>query len=470
MSHSKGGRKRTRESAAVASSNNPTKLPKSSSNETASAAKDSKGKVREIFDTLDYGPAPESPSVVEAWLDDHGRSFGHFINGQWVKPDGRKTYDSFNPSNGDKLASTIQGTMEDVELAVKCAREAYNKWSALPGHVRARHLYSVARHVQKHARLLSVMESMDNGKSIRESRDCDIPLVVRHLYHHAGWAELMETEMRGWTSLGVVAAIVPWNFPLMLLSWKVCPALAMGNTVVLKPASYTRLTALMFAEICTEAGLPPGVFNVVTGAGSFGSLLATHPDVDKVGFTGSTEVGQILRKATAGTGVKLGLELGGKSPFVVFDTADLDSAVEGIVDAIFFNQGQVCSAGSRLLVQENISEVMISKIKERMNHLRLGDSLDKSIDMGAIVDESQKKTIEGFITKAREEGAEVYQSCASMPSTGCYFPPTLITKVQTVSVCVQEEVSQYIPVYSCISQYIMADIWSSAGGINISYS
>eukprot|EP00800_Vazella_pourtalesii_P016613 TRINITY_DN4830_c1_g1_i1.p1 TRINITY_DN4830_c1_g1~~TRINITY_DN4830_c1_g1_i1.p1 ORF type:complete len:684 (+),score=167.23 TRINITY_DN4830_c1_g1_i1:35-2053(+) len=250
----------------------------------------------------------------------------------------------------------------------------------------------------------------------------------------------MDTELSGWKSVGVVAAIVPWNFPLMLLSWKVCPALAMGNTVVLKPATYTRLTALLFAEICAEAGLPPGVLNVVTGNGAFGQELACHVDVDKVAFTGSTEVGQVLRQATAGTGKKLSLELGGKSPVVVFDTADVDSAVEGIVDAIWFNQGQVCSAGSRLLVQETIAERMVLKLKDRMSHLRLGDSLDKGIDMGAIVDPAQRRSVETYVERARQEGAEVYQACASIPSKGCFYPPTLITNVQPVSKVVQEEI------------------------------
>lgn len=399
-----------------------------------------KPSVAEIFDSLEYGPAPESPAVAQAWLEDHERNFGHFINNQWVRPEGRKTYSSYNPATGELLANTVQGTEEDVELAVKCARKAFESWSTLPGHVRARHIYSIARHVQKHMRLISVLESLDNGKPIRESRDCDVPLVARHLYHHSGWAQLMDDEMKDWAPVGVIGAIVPWNFPLMLLSWKVCPALAMGNTVVLKPASYTRLSALLFAEICAEAGLPPGVFNVVTGNGAFGSKLATHEDVDKIGFTGSTEVGQILRKAVAGTGKKISLELGGKSPFVVYDSADIDSAVEGVVNAIWFNQGQVCSAGSRLIVQETVSEKMVTKIKERMSHLRLGDSLDKSIDMGAIVDPSQRKSVDEFVQKAKQEGAHVFQSCACMPSKGCFYPPTLVTNVQPVSTVVQEEV------------------------------
>ena len=451
---------RSKRSAAATSSTQeavgtPIKVAKLSSTTATAAistAAEAKGKqkaaittepgptVRSLLPTLPYGPAPESPAVAKAWIQDHGSSFGHFINGSWVKPEGRQTYDTFNPSTGEKLASTIQGVKEDVDVAVAATKTAFESWSKLPPHVRARHLYSVARHIQKHARLISVVESLDNGKPIRESRDVDIPLVARHLYHHAGWAQLMDEEMKNWAPIGVVCAIVPWNFPLMLLSWKVCPALAMGNTVVLKPASYTRLSALLFAEICAEAGLPPGVFNVVTGPGSFGQMLATHPDVDKVGFTGSTEVGQKLRAATAGTGKKISLELGGKSPFVVFDSADMDTTVEGVVDAIFFNQGQVCSAGSRLIVQENIADRMVAKIKERMTHLRLGDSLDKGIDMGAIVDPTQRKSIDEYVQQARREGAEVYQACACMPSHGCFYPPTLISQVQPVSLCVQEEI------------------------------
>ncbi|XP_053546742.1 aldehyde dehydrogenase family 16 member A1 [Bombina bombina] len=378
--------------------------------------------------------------IYQAWLDARGRSFGHFVDGKWLNPDGRQTYVTKNPATGETLATTIQGNDEDLDTAVSAAKKAYESWSKLPCHVRARYLYSIARTVQKHQRLLSVIESMDNGKPIRESRDCDLPLVVRHFYHHAGWAQLRDTEMKGWKPLGVVAAIVPWNFPLMLLTWKICPALAMGNTVVLKPATYTRLTALLLAEICAEAGLPPGVFNVVTGNGAFGGKLADHPDVDKVAFTGSTEVGRILRKATAGTGKKLSLELGGKSPFIVFDTADLDSAVEGLVDAIWFNQGQVCSAGSRLLMQESIVEDLIRRLKQRMSHLRLGDSLDKTIDVGALVDETQKKSISEFVEEARSEGAEVFQAPCVLPTKGLFYPPTLITGVDTTSRCVREEI------------------------------
>ncbi|XP_071943662.1 aldehyde dehydrogenase family 16 member A1-like [Antedon mediterranea] len=408
-------------------------------NNTSSLSTESNS-VAGIFDTMSYGPAPETENAAQAWIEKHKRSFGHFIDNKWVKPVGRKTYTSKSPVTGEVLSETIQGEEEDIELAVSAAHKAFQSWSKLSCDVRARYLYSIARHVQKHSRLLSVVEALDNGKSIRETRDCDIPLVVRHFYHHAGWAELMDSEMSNWKPVGVVGAIVPWNFPLMLLTWKVCPALAMGNTVVLKPATYTRLSALLFAEICAEAGLPPGVFNVVTGNGAFGSKLAMHQQVDKVAFTGSTQVGQILRKLTAGSGKKLSLELGGKSPVVVFESADLDSTVEGIVDAIWFNQGQVCSAGSRLIVQETVLEELVDKLKERMKHLRLGHSLDKAIDMGPIVDPSQKKSISDYVERARKEGAEVYQVPGCLPKEGCYYPPTLITKVQTSSVVVMEEI------------------------------
>ncbi|GAB1606851.1 uncharacterized protein LOC115222823 [Argonauta hians] len=395
---------------------------------------------RDIFDSLSYGPAPEADTIVQEWLKKHNREFGHFIDGAWVKPEGRKTLNSTNPSTGEVLATTLQGDQDDVEAAVKAARKAFTSWSTLPPHTRARHLYSIARTIQKHQKLLSVLESMDNGKPIRETRDYDIPTVINHVYHHAGWAQLMDTELKGWKPLGVVVGIVPWNFPLMILMWKVCPALAMGNTVILKPASYTRLSCLLLAEIFAQAGLPAGVFNVVTGNGALGSSLAQHIEVDKVAFTGSTGVGQTLRRLTAGSGKKLSLELGGKSPVVVFENADLDSAVEGVVDAIWFNQGQVCCAGSKLLVQESVYDTMISKLKERLDHFRIGSGQDKTIDMGAIVNESQRQTIEDYVTAARNEGADVYQPSVKLPDRGCYYLPTLITNVQTVSKVVEEEI------------------------------
>ncbi|HLV44601.1 MAG TPA: aldehyde dehydrogenase family protein, partial [Aggregatilineales bacterium] len=349
-------------------------------------------------------------------------------------------YTNYNPATGEKLAETAQAGEADVDAAVDAARAAFAGWSVTPGHARARYLYSIARHVQKHARLLAVLETMDNGKPIRESRDIDVPLVARHFYYHAGWAQLMESELPDYRPLGVVGQIIPWNFPLLMLAWKIAPAIAMGNTVVLKPASYTRLTALLFAQIVAEAGLPPGVVNILTGSSKMGSLLVEHPGVDKIAFTGSTDVGRILRRQTAGSGKKLSLELGGKSPFVVYEDADLDSAVEGLVDAIWFNQGQVCCAGSRLLVQENIADRFIDKLKRRMDTLRVGDPLDKGIDIGAIVDEKQRETIEAWVRRGVAEGAEVYQPDIEMPGQGCFYPPTLLTGVEPSASVVQEEI------------------------------
>lgn len=394
--------------------------------------------VADLFKSMEYGPAPESDKVAQAWLDDHDRAFGHFIGNEWVKPKDRKSYETSTPATGKVLASTVQGNKEDVDQAVKVAKAAQVQWSQLSAHERSKHLYSIARHVQKHHRLISVVEALDNGKSIRETRDADIQVVVRHLYHYAGWAELMPETCANWAPVGVVGAIVPWNFPLMLLTWKVAPALAMGNTVVLKPATVTRLSALLFAEICAEAGLPPGVFNVVTGGGAMGQVLAEHPMVDKVAFTGSTEIGKVLKKAVAGTGKKISLELGGKSPVVIYENADLDSAVEAVVDAIWFNQGQVCSAGSKLLIQEPIFERFVGKLKNRLGHFRIGNNMDKAVDMGAIVSEDQKKTIQEYVEDARQEGADIFQT--NYPTTGCFYPPTLITNVNTASRVVMEEI------------------------------
>ncbi len=338
--------------------------------------------VAEIFEEMSYGPAPESDAPVREWLARHRNEFGHYINGRWTKP--HELFDAFNPANAQIIARVSQGSEADVDAAVGAARGAQHAWRALGGHGRARHLYALARAVQKHSRLLAVLEAMDNGKPIRETRDIDIPLVARHFYHHAGWAQLLDTEFAGYTAAGVVGQIIPWNFPLLMLAWKVAPALAAGCTVVLKPAEFTPLTALCFAELADTLGLPPGVLNVVTGDGEPGKALVMHPDVDKLAFTGSTEVGRHIRRATAGTGKKLTLELGGKSPFVVFEDADLDSVVEGAVDAIWFNQGQVCCAGSRLLVQEGIAERLEEKLRARMERLRVGSPLDKAVDMGAI--------------------------------------------------------------------------------------
>jgi len=397
-------------------------------------------KLLEIFNTMEYGPAPESPDAVNAWLDEHKRKFGLFINNEWVTPKGAKYYSSYDPSNGELLAETVQAGKKEVDASISAARTAFGTWSKTPGVVRARYLYAIARNIQKHHRLLAVLESMDNGKPIRESRDIDVPLLARHFYYYAGWAQLMETELRDYQPVGVVGQIIPWNFPLLMLAWKIAPAIAMGNTVVLKPASYTRLSALLFAEIVAEAGVPAGVVNVITGSSSAGSMIVEHPDVDKIAFTGSTDVGRILRKQTAGSGKKLSLELGGKSPFVVFDDADLDGAVEGVVDAIWFNQGQVCCAGSRLIVQENVAAKFIQKLKARMEHLRVGDPLDKAIDMGAIVDQSQWDTIDGWVKTGIAEGAECYQPNITLPANGLYYKPTLLTGLDPAAATVQEEI------------------------------
>ena len=390
--------------------------------------------IAEKFVTMEYGPAPEDPKEAESWLERHGRRFGLFIGGAWQAPAAGAYFDTLDPSNGEKLAQVAQGGAADIDAAVGAARAASPKWRGLTPHARARYLYALARLVQKHSRLLAVLETMDNGKPIRESRDIDIPLVARHFYYHAGWAQLFEQEFAGYEPCGVVGQIIPWNFPLLMLAWKIAPALATGNTVVLKPAEFTPLSALAFAELCQEAGLPAGIVNIVTGDGSTGEALVKHPDVDKIAFTGSTEVGRAIRSATATSHKRLSLELGGKSPFIVFEDADLDSAVEGLVDGIWFNQGQVCCAGSRLLMQESIAETLMSKIRDRMSSLRIGDPLDKAIDIGAIVARVQLERIERMVAQGVAEGATCWQPKVELPSQGFYFPPTLLSNVQPTSI------------------------------------
>ena len=397
-------------------------------------------KVAEIFETMEYGPAPESPATAQAWLADHDHDFGLFIDNEWVKPEGRDTMSAINPANGVELARVTIAGKDAVDAALGAARAAQKEWAQTPDHQRARHLYAIARGIQKHHRLLAVLESLDNGKSIRESRDLDVPLVARHFYYHAGWAQLMSKELPGYEPLGVVGQIIPWNFPLLMLAWKIAPALAMGNTVVLKTAPATPLTALLFAEIVAEAGLPPGVVNILTGDDETGKLITAHPGFDKFAFTGSTEVGKIIRRVTAGRGVKLSLELGGKSPFLVFEDADRFAAIEGLVDAIWFNQGEVCCAGSRLLVQESIAERFYDHLRRRMNKLRVSDPLDKSIDIGAIVDRVQLERIDAWVQRGVAEGATLYQSDCTLPEGGCFYPPTLLTGVSTASSVVQEEI------------------------------
>jgi aldehyde dehydrogenase (NAD+) len=391
--------------------------------------------IKEIFDSMAYGPAPESAAEALAWIARQDGTFGHFIDGNFTAPG--ETFTTHNPATGKPLAQVTQGTANDVATAVQAARRAQPKWAKLPAHKRAQTLYALARLTQKHSRLLATLETLDNGKPIRESRDIDIPLVARHFSYHAGLAQLLPSEHPDLTPLGVCGAIIPWNFPLLMLAWKVAPALAAGNTVVLKPAEYTPLTALLFAEISREAGLPKGVLNIVTGDGSTGAALV-DAQVDKIAFTGSTSVGKRIREATAGTGKALTLELGGKSPYIVFDDADLDSAIEGLVDAIWFNQGQVCCAGSRLLVQEGIAPRFYEKLKHRMDGLRVGDPLDKAIDIGAIVDPIQLDAITRLV-KENPEG-DHYQAPCPLPTSGCFYPPTLITGLGTASPLMQEEI------------------------------
>ncbi len=394
--------------------------------------------VAEIFESMAYGPAPESPTIAQDWLKEHGPQMKMYIGGEWVSGDDH--FDSVNPATGKPLIQVAQASKANVDAAVKAARAAFKSWGKTPGHVRARYLYALARQVQKHARLLAVLESMDNGKPIRETRDIDIPLVARHFYHHAGWAQLMDSEFPGYGPVGVVGQIIPWNFPLLMLAWKIAPALAMGNTVVLKPAEFTSVTALKFAEICEEIGLPKGVVNIITGDGKVGEMIVNHPDIAKIAFTGSTDVGRIIRKATAGSGKRLSLELGGKSPFIVFDDADLDSVVEGVVDAIWFNQGQVCCAGSRLLVQEDVESKLIGKLRERMERLRVGDPLDKAVDIGAIIAPVQLEKIKRLVAQGSDEGAKVWQPSWACPTEGYFFPPTLFTNVSPAATIAQVEI------------------------------
>jgi aldehyde dehydrogenase (NAD+) len=394
--------------------------------------------IHDILDTMDYGPSPESLQPAKDWLQQHANGFGLFINNQFTTP--HDLFAAHNPADNSKLAALTQANGSEVDAAVAAAHAALAPWQALSGHQRARVLYTLARLLQKHARLFAVLETMDNGKPIRESRDIDIPLAARHFSYHAGWAQLIPSEMPQYRAVGVVAQIVPWNFPLLMLAWKIAPALACGNTVVLKPAESTSLTALLFAELCQEAQVPPGVINIITGDGKVGAALAEHAGVDKIAFTGSTEVGRAIRQATAGSGKKISLELGGKSPYIVFEDADPDGAIEGLVDSIWFNQGQVCCAGSRLLVQESVAERFIAKLKLRMANLRIGNPADKSTDVGTLVNREQWQRVHDLVEGARAEGCQVWQADAgktagntdiSQPGNGFYYPPTLITGAST---------------------------------------
>ena len=389
------------------------------------------------FKNIKYGPAPEDDKDVLKWIKNLSSPNRIYINGKWTLSKSSKTLQAINPSTNSKLFKLVVSSKKDVDSAVIAANKAYPKWSKLSSYKRSQYLYALARLIQKHARFLSVLESIDNGKPIRETRDIDIPLVARHFYYHAGWAAKSKDTVK---SLGVVGQIIPWNFPLLMLAWKIAPAIACGNTVVLKPAEYTSLTAIFFAELCMKAKLPNGVINIVTGDGSTGQYITNHPLVKKIAFTGSTEVGKKIIASTSNTNKKLTMELGGKSPFIVFEDADLDSAVEGVVDAIWFNQGQVCCAGSRLLIQESIEKKFIKKLKQRMEKLRVGNPLDKSIDIGAIVAPVQLKKIDSLVKKGVKEGAKLWQPSWSCPKEGLFYPPSLFTNVTPASYIAQIEI------------------------------
>lgn len=405
--------------------------------------------VKEIFTTMDYGPAPESAEPAVAWLARYGRRFDHFIGGRFTPPKGGSYVPTANPATGEVLAEVAQGGERDIDAAVRAARRAYSAWSALSGHQRARYLYAMARHIHKHARLFVVLETLNAGTPIRETRDSHL-LVIRHFEHYAGWAELREDRFAGYEPIGVCGQIIPWTYPLWTLARQVAPALAAGNTVVLKPSELTPLTALRFAELCQEIGLPPGVVNIVTGDGDTGAWLVKHPGVAKLAFTGSTEVGKRIRSESAGGGKQLTLALGGTVFHIVFDDADLDSAAESIVDAIWV-KGHV-GAGSRLLVQEGIAASVYAKLRARMETLRVGDPLDRTIDLGAIIPPGQRHKIQALVARSQAEGADCWQPSwakgwgsedaagPSLPNAGCVYPPTLITKLEPADTVAQIEI------------------------------
>ncbi|MDG4899486.1 MULTISPECIES: aldehyde dehydrogenase family protein [unclassified Mesorhizobium] len=396
--------------------------------------------ILERYRAMEYGPAPEARNEADAWLAGRDFSRALFIDGAWKAAASGKTFDTSEPSSGKLLAKISDAGAGDIDAAVAAAAKALPKWSASSGYARAKVLYAIGRAMQRHQRLFAVLESIDNGKPIRESRDIDVPLAIRHFIHHAGWAQTLEKDFPDHKPVGVVGQVIPWNFPLLMLAWKIAPALAAGCTVVLKPAEFTPLTAILFAEICERAGVPKGVVNIVQGGPEAGAAIVNHPGVQKIAFTGSSEVGKIIRKATAGSGKRPSLELGGKSAFVVFEDADLDSAVEGLVDGIWFNQGQVCCAGSRLLVQEGIAEAFIAKVKVRMSRLRVGSPLDKNTDIGPLVDRTQLDRVKGLIAEGARQGATCWQPDAALPTTGYYHLPTLATSVSPANILAQEEV------------------------------
>jgi aldehyde dehydrogenase (NAD+) len=395
---------------------------------------------KKIIDNLDwsYSPSPESTAHIQL-----KERYDLYINGKWVKPSSGKYFPTTNPATEEVLAEVAHANEKDVDLAVAAARKAYTDvWSKLSGAERAKYIYRIARMMQERAREFAVIETLDGGKTIRESRDIDVPLACNHFFYYAGWADKLEYAFpnRKVEALGVAGQIIPWNFPLLMAAWKIAPALAAGNTVVLKPAETTPLTALKLAEIIHDCGLPPGVVNIVTGFGDTGAAIVNHQDVDKIAFTGSTAVGKIIQKAVAGTNKKLTLELGGKSANIVFEDAPIDQAVEGIINGIFFNQGHVCCAGSRLLVQESVADLVIRKLKDRLNTLYVGDPMDKNTDVGAINSKEQLETIHKFIEIGKQEGTEMYQSACSIPAKGHFCPPTLFINVAQSSVIVQQEI------------------------------
>ncbi len=395
-------------------------------------------KVIKNFQNISYGPAPEDNKEVNSWIKNLKIPNNHFINGKFVKSSSSKKLNIINPSTNKKIATLSIASKKDVNAAVSAAKKAHIKWSKFSSFDRSKYLYALARLIQKNSRFISVLETIDNGKPIRETRDIDIPLVARHFYYHAGWAARNTNNSDN--SIGVIGQIIPWNFPLLMLAWKIAPAIALGNTVVLKPAEYTSLTALYFAELCKKAKIPQGVINIITGDGSTGEHITSHKDIKKIAFTGSTEVGKKIIQTNTNPDKKMTMELGGKSPFIVFEDADLDSAVEGVVDAIWFNQGQVCCAGSRLLVQESIEKKFIQKLKKRMEKLRIGDPLDKSIDIGAIVAPVQLKKINSLVNKAQKDGNKLWQPSWSCPTNGLFYPPSLFTNVTPSSFIAQVEI------------------------------
>ncbi len=390
------------------------------------------------FDTWQYAPAPESKSAASI-----KSQYDLFINGQWLKPSGNKYFDTINPATEEKLSEVAEANVADVDKAVSSARKAYDKvWKKMPAKERAKYIFRIARMIQEKARELCIIESMDGGKPIRESRDFDVPTAANHFFYYAGWADKLEYAFPNRTTepLGVAGQIIPWNFPLLMAAWKIAPALATGNTVVLKPAETTPLTALKLAEIIEESDLPPGVVNIITGAAATGAAIVNHPDINKIAFTGSTDVGKIIQKAIAGTNKKATLELGGKAANIIFEDAPLDQAVEGVVNGIYFNQGHVCCAGSRLYVQESVAKEVIRKLKDRIESLIVGDPLDKNTDIGAINSKQQLETITKYLKIGAEEGSEMYQSSCSLPGKGFWCRPTLFTNVAQSNRIAQEEI------------------------------